>query len=50
VRIQGLAGSVVEPDATNSSNQYQPGSLSLDALRRKYPPLYPDSLPEIRQR
>jgi hypothetical protein len=46
VRIQGLAASVLRNDDT--SDQYQPGSISLDAQRRKYPPLYPESLAEAR--
>jgi hypothetical protein len=47
VRIQALSGMVAEIES-GSPNQYQPGSLSLDAKRLEYPPLYPDSLSEVR--
>jgi hypothetical protein len=45
VRIQGMAGSVLFKDSL-PSDEYLPGSISLEAQRRKYPPLYPESLPE----
>jgi hypothetical protein len=39
VRLQALAGGM--GSNTAAADSYQPGSLSLEALRRKYPPLYP---------
>jgi len=41
-RLRKLADSIVI-DNPDPSRRYQPGAVSLEALRAKYPPLYPES-------